>query len=109
MKILFVSILFLFSGVSYAQKVTTLTCIDKTDPNFQFNISFDTISKAAFFGDKVYKNSVTNELISYSDVINGNVYKTHIYRDTGRFTVFVSGSDNFNFGGICNLKTSNKF
>jgi len=109
MKFLLALFLYLLFGVSYAQKITTLTCIDKTDPNFQFNISFDTISKATFFGDKVFKNSVTNELIAYTDVIEGSTYKTYIYRDTGRFIVFVTGQNNFNFGGICNLKTSNKF
>jgi len=109
MKATFTLLILLISAHSYAQKVTTLTCIDRADSNFQFNVSFDPISKAAFFGDKVYKNSVTNELISYTDVINGSAYQTHIYRDTGRFTVFVSGSSNFNFGGVCNLKTSNKF
>jgi hypothetical protein len=109
MRVLIALICLLNTSIGWAQKVTTLTCIDNANPNFQFSVSFDELSKNVFWGDKIHRNAVSNNLITYDDVMDGSTYKTHIYRDTGRFTVFVSGKLNFNFGGTCTRKTSNKF
>ena len=109
MKIFFIPLLFLISNISYAQKITTLTCVDNINSNFQFNISFNELSKEVFWGDTLHRNAINNNLITYTDVINGSTYKTIIYRDTGKFTVFVTGNSTFNFSGLCSKKSSNKF
>jgi hypothetical protein len=101
-------LLFLFGNLNAANLVT-LTCEDAKDPNLQFNVTFDSVARSVFWGDKIFPEAVSKDMISYTIFVKNSQYDTIIYRDTGRFNVFVKGESNFSFSGLCKRKISNKF
>jgi hypothetical protein len=93
---------------AYSQEMLTLICQNSKHPEFQNYVYVDLKNKKVLDND-AFDNYVTDDLITYTFMLNGSKYQTNIYRATGKFTVFVSGENNFSFGGYCQKKTANKF
>jgi hypothetical protein len=98
-----------FASVSvFGQETLTLICQDSKNPEFQKYVYVDLINNRVLH-ENSFDNYVTDDLITYSLKISGNTHKTNIYRASGKYTVFVTGSLNFSFGGYCQKKMENKF
>jgi hypothetical protein len=91
-----------------AQETTTLICQDSDDPALSYALTVD-FKNNKVIGDNYIENQILDNVIVFSKIIGGNTHKTVISRQTGQFTVFVSGRVNGKFTGTCSKKTSNKF
>jgi hypothetical protein len=107
-KIFFTTIMIATSLLVYGQDTLTLICQDSKHPEFQMYVYVDVKNNKVIHQDSI-ENYVTDDLISYTFMLNGNTHQTKIYRATGKYTVFVTGAYNFSFGGYCQKKTANKF
>jgi hypothetical protein len=108
-KIFFISIIATSLSV-HGQDTLTLICQGSKNPDFQKYVYVDMKNNKVIHQDS-FENYVTDDLITYSFMLDGNKHQTKIYRATGKYTVFVSGAYNYNFsfGGYCQKKTANKF
>ncbi len=108
MKIIF-AIFFIALSISvYGQETLTLICQESKNPQLQRYIYVDLINKKVIH-ENSFDNYITDDLITYSFILDGNKIQTNIYRATGKYTVFFSGKVNFSSGGSCERKTENKF
>ncbi len=107
LKNLTIFIVSLYYVTSFAQtpNIVTLSCVDSTN-NFEMVVRFDEKS-GEVFGVNL-ESKITNDVIYYRTEANGTFYKTYIYRSTGRYTVMTEGS-NISFGGVCQVKKTNRF
>ena len=105
-------ILIFFTSNTYSQSITTLSCVEKNDPKYQFVIKFDSVNKKIIEPLAIdYALNVTDDLISFKrKPKEGGVYTTIIYRSTGQYTIYAEkNSNNYTWTGVCSEITENKF